>query len=261
MQIWQAIVLGTVQGLTEFLPVSSSGHLVLLQRLMEIDFGGTELLFDVLLHLGTLFAVVIVYFKKVLRMISHPKPFLFYLIAASIPAALVGFLLGDAIERYFYGGRFLSLGFALSALLLSLAQMRTERAGICKKFTLRHALCMGVGQAIAVLPGVSRSGTTLSAGVLFGGKREEVADFSFLMSIPVIFGSALFECVSLFSEGKVSSFDPVPVFAGMACAFLFGLLAIKFFLKLVKKGNLKPFIFYLLLLSAFCLTLSTAQVL
>lgn len=261
MQIWQAIVLGTVQGLTEFLPVSSSGHLVLLQQMMNVDFGGMDLLFDILLHIGTLIAVFFVFRRQIADLVLHPKPKLFYLLAASVPAGLVGVLLGDAIERIFYGGAYLSLGFALSALLLSLCERRGKRrAG--GAFTWKHALSMGAAQAVAVLPGVSRSGSTIAVGLLAGGNREEVADFSFLMSIPVILGSALFQMISVARQGITGLGGQLPaLLLGMLFAAVFGFLAIKWLLRAVKKGSYMPFVVYLLLLAVVCLALSSAKIL
>lgn len=261
MQIWQAIVLGTAQGLTEFLPVSSSGHLVLLQEIMDTDFGGNALFFDVMLHLGTLIAVFFVFWKEIVGLLRKPFRRLLLLLLATLPAAAAGLLLGEQIERAFFGGKYLAFGFAFTAALLLVGEGAARRAKR-RPFGAGTAACMGLMQAVAVIPGISRSGSTVAAGVCSGAEREEVASFSFLMSIPVILGSALIGAKDLAVGGTaLAAGDMLCMLVGMACAALSGFAAIRVMLRAIGKGNFKWFSLYLALLSVACVFLSSYGIL
>lgn len=266
MQIWQAIVLGTVQGLTEFLPVSSSGHLVLLQEVMNVDLGGNMLFFDIMLHLGTLIAVFFVFWRDILGLFRKPFKTLLYLIVATIPAGLVGLFLNDYIENTFYGGAYLAIGFALTALILLLCEyVAKRRKKAARPLGWRTAVPMGLMQAVAVIPGISRSGSTIAAGVFAGGKTEDIAKFSFLMSIPVILGSVLVSMIDVVKERDtltaLGGTGVVSVLVGMLFAAIAGLFAIKVMLKIIGKANYKWFSLYLVLLSLTCFALNVKGIL
>lgn len=265
MQIWQAIVLGTAQGLTEFLPVSSSGHLVLLQEIMGIDFGGNALFFDVMLHFGTLIAVFFAFREQIFSLFRKPFKKLFLLCAASVPAGIVGLFFGDAIGEIFFGGAYLALGFAFTALLLLISEAIAKgRRSEGRPLGVKTGVCMGLMQAVAVIPGISRSGSTVAAGVCAGAKTEEVASFSFLMSIPVILGSAAVSAKDLFFGAETAALgaaDILCVSVGMAFAALSGFFAIRLMLKVISKGNYKWFAAYLLLLSVACVFLGAYGIL
>lgn len=245
MKIWEGIILGLVQGLTEFLPVSSSGHLFLLEKL---GVGNESLFFNVCMHLGTLLSVLIVMRKKWLPLLRKPiqKTNLCVLVSC-LPT--VGFaLLTKALAPALLEGQFLALGFMITAVFLFCA----EKLHFDRKRTLsvKTSILSGVFQGIAVLPGVSRSGATITALTLVGVDKKESADFSFLMSIPVILGSAILEIVPLVSgEFTLATGDILPLILGTVTAFLSGCFAIKFFLKIVATKSLLPFSIYTFLLS------------
>ncbi|MGN0771025.1 MAG: undecaprenyl-diphosphate phosphatase [Christensenellales bacterium] len=255
MEIWEAILLGLVQGFTEFLPVSSSGHLVLVQQIIGIS-SGDVVLFDTLLHLATLVAVCIALRKKLTLAAKRPVRPLFLLITASLPAAIVGLALDDKIESMFSSTKYLWIFFAVSAVLLILSDMIPNK--ICDGTTdspfggigTKQALAMGVMQAVAVFPGISRSGSTIVGGIVAGGDRAQVTDFSFLMSIPIILASVLLQIIKI-ATGKLSLTLPiVPTLLGMAAALVSGYLSVKVMLKVVAKCKLRYFGFYLIILSA-----------
>ena len=245
MKIWEGIILGLVQGLTEFLPVSSSGHLFLLEKL---GVGNESLFFNVCMHLGTLLSVLIVMRKKWLPLVRKPlqKTNLCVLVSC-LPT--VGFaLLFKTLAPALLEGQFLALGFMITAVFLFCA----EKLHFDRKRTLsvKTSILSGVFQGIAVLPGVSRSGATITALTLVGVDKKESADFSFLMSIPVILGSAILEIVPLVSgEFTLATGDVLPLILGTVTAFLSGCFAIKFFLKIVATKSLLPFSIYTFLLS------------
>lgn len=266
MEIWQAIVLGLVQGLTEFLPVSSSGHLVFFQRIFNMDLGNMDLFFDIMLHIGTLVAVCFVFWKDILALFKKPFKTLLYLIVATIPAAVAGFFFDDMIEEHIYSGAyvgiFLAVGFVLTAGLLFATEWFAKKRQATLPLCWRVTLSMGVGQMFAILPGLSRSGTTIACGTFAGGKREEVAKFSFLLSIPIILGSFLVSLVKGLYKGEIqnslataSATFGWAVGLGVIMAIVSGFLAIKVMLKAIQKANYKWFSLYLVLLAIACIVL------
>lgn len=263
MEIWQAIVLGLTQGLTEFLPVSSSGHLVFLQRLFGIDGG---LFIPIMLHLGTLVAVCVVFYKDIISLFKKPFKTLGFLILASVPAGIVGLLLDDKIEEVFYvksyAGLLLSLMFLATAGLLLATEIFAKRRKSSLPLCFKTVIPMALAQAVAVLPGISRSGSTICAGTLAGGSREEVAKFSFLMSIPIILGSFIVSLAKGLYNGEIQqTFADGGAKFGFCVAFGFilsaaaGLFAIKLMLAAIKKADYKWFSLYLAVMSIACLVL------
>lgn len=262
MKIWQAIVLGFVQGLTEFLPVSSSGHLVFLQRIFGIEESG--LFFPIILHLGTLVAVCAVFWRDIIALFKKPFHTLGFLVLASVPAAITGFLLEDIIDEWCYGtslvGVILAVCFFVTATVLFVTEMIAKRRKAELPLCLRTVIPMGLAQAVAILPGISRSGSTICAGTLAGGKSEEVAKFSFLMSIPVILGSFLVSLVKGLINGEIQQDFSLPdygwcVALGFIISAVSGLFAIKVMLKAIQKANYKWFSLYLVLLVIACIVL------
>ena len=264
MEIWQAIVLGLTQGLTEFLPVSSSGHLAFLMRVFGIQEGG--LFFSIILHLGTLVAVCAVYYKDIIELFKKPFKTLFFLVVASVPAAIVGFLLEDIVDEQLLGsthlGIILAVFFTITATVLFtteiIAKKRQKELPLC----WRTVIPMGVAQAVAILPGISRSGSTICAGTIAGGKSEEVAKFSFLMSIPVILGSFVVSLAKGLYKGEIQQdfIDNGSTYGwcialGFIISAVAGLIAIKVLLKLIQKANYKWFSVYLVLLAIVCIVL------
>jgi undecaprenyl-diphosphatase len=249
MNILEAILLGLVQGLTEFLPISSSGHLLLLQDIMGIY--ENRALVSVMLHLGTLLAVVIFFFKDLLALLKKPYNTLLNLIIATIPAALVMLLIKDHVEALF-GPTFYCFGFLITAVVLLLTEIISKKniGTPAEEVDSKKALAMGLAQAVAVIPGISRSGSTICAGVLSEAKREAVAKFSFLMSVPVILGSSAVSALEI----STLQIDALPLLLGMASAFVTGILSIKLMMKAIKKSNYRWFSAYLFLLFALVFT-------
>lgn len=239
MNVWQAMLLGLVQGLCEFLPVSSSGHLVLFQELLGVDDPG--ILLDTLLHVGTLIAIFVVFWRDIWAMLRRPlsKP-VYLLVMATIPAVVATLLLGDFFEVAFTG-EFLGLGFLATSIILFISG---KRQGHRKDLSYADAAVMGCFQAFAILPGVSRSGSTISGGLFRGVEREQAARFSFLMSIPAILGSVVLQVKDLVTGEVATSLEFWPVLVGTAVAALSSLFAIKVMLYIVRRTNLKWFALY-----------------
>ena len=250
MEIWQAIILGAIQGFAEFLPVSSSGHLLIAQRWLGVTEG--ELFFDIMLHIGTLVPVFIVFYKEIFNLFKKPFNKMLFLIIATIPAGLTGVLLGDLVEGAFYGGDLLA-SILLSATFLLTATELFFSEWVSKKYdkklplSYKSSLIQGVAQGIAIVPGLSRSGTVISAGCFCGLDRTENANFTFLMSIPVILGAALVSGLNLMDTGI--QIDVLPLIFGMITAMVTGYIAIKAMLKVIKKANYKWFSLYLVIMA------------
>ena len=267
--IWKSSVLGVVQGLTEFLPVSSSGHLTLLQKLLGFDTAGGSMTFiNIMMHLGTLIAVIVVFWKDILALFKKPFKTLLMLIAATIPAGVVGLLFNDEIDALFSGENavlYLSVCFALTALLLLICEMAAKRRKVQKPLGWGSAAAMGLMQAVALFPGISRSGSTIVAGTLVGTRREDVAKFSFLMSIPVILGSFAVEVFGIVREPSsvagIGTNGVIGMAVGVVLAAVFGFFAIKLMLRVIRKANYVWFSVYLTALSVVCFSLCAAGVL
>lgn len=243
MEIWEALVLGIIQGASEFLPISSSGHLLLLEKL---GVGKEDLFFNVMLHVGTLIAVLIAMRKKWWPLVRHPfNKTNGYLILACLPTVALAFVF-KLLAPSLLEGKLLGCGFTLTACLLYAGENfhSTESTLLNAK----KSILTGVLQGIAVLPGVSRSGATISAMRLQGVEKENATTFSFLLSIPIIIGSAAYESLDLITGKTVLSITPEAVIVGVIAAFISGLLSIKFFLKLVERHSLNGFVIYTLLL-------------
>lgn len=271
MEIWQAVVLGLVQGLTEFLPVSSSGHLSFFQNVLGVSSSNAQFI-SLILHLGTLVAVCIIFFKDILSLFKKPFKTLGLLILATIPAVIFGFLaeLLD-IDYYFYYWNYAAVMLAICFLATAFVLFATEIIAKSRQnalpLCLKTAIPMGLAQAVAILPGISRSGSTICAGTIAGGRSEEVAKFSFLMSIPVILGGFVLELGKGLIEGSLKSdFAANGATYGWAIALGFivsavaGLFAIKVMLKAIQKANYKWFSLYLVLLAITCIILQCAGV-
>jgi undecaprenyl-diphosphatase len=258
MTLARAIALGTLQGLGEFLPISSSGHLIVVPWLLGWPDHG--LAFDVALHLGTLSAVVYAFaddwarlLKGALVGVRQGRPFavpegrlLGLLALASIPGALAGLLLDEWAESVFRSPALVAGTLAVMGLVLLAADARATGArGEAATISTRHALLIGLAQAAAIVPGVSRSGATISMGLLLGYRREEAARFSFLLATPITFGAALFKADDLAGAAR-----PDLLLAGMLSAALFGILSIRVLLAYVRTRDYRPFVYYRLALAA-----------
>ncbi len=247
MNILEAIILGLVQGLTEFLPVSSSGHLELGHALFGIE-GESNLLFDVVLHGATVLSTLVVFRKEIARLFLGLFTFLWtesnryvaLLLFSALPVGIGGILLSDPIESLFTGNLALVGGsLLLTAGLLAFANF--SRKGI-RKIRFIDALIIGIAQLLAVVPGISRSGATIATGMLIGNDKKDLAKFSFLMVIIPILGANFLKAVS--GDFSQASVEWLPFVAGFTAAFIAGLLACTWMINLVKKGKLIYFAIY-----------------
>lgn len=247
MNIFEAFILGLVQGFTEFLPISSSGHMILAGQFLGIY--EVPLLFSLITHVATLLAVVIVLKKQVWEVVRHPssKPAKL-IITATIPTVVIFFIFKTFFKESF-SGEYLIYGFLATAILLVISSFRASRAK-SKDIGYIDALIIGVAQGAAGMPGLSRSGTTISTATMIGIDKEESTKFSFLLSLPIIIGSTVFEFITGDSKMFV---DILPLLVGFFTAFITGFLSIKFMLKIVGKKSLDGFAVYLLLLCVFML--------
>lgn len=252
MSALEAILLGFIQGLTEFLPVSSSGHLTIGKELLGIETG--DLSFEVVVHAATVLSTIVAFRGEIAALISgffkpemNPqKVYIFRIALSMIPVFIVGMFFKDFVESIF-GSGLLIVGVALllTSLLLTLTNIIKPKT---KELGWRDALLIGVAQAFAVLPGLSRSGATISTGLLLGIKREEVAKFSFLMVLVPILGEASLELFSGDLGNGSTGVGAIPLLLGFTAAFLSGLFACKTMIALVKRTKLKGFAIYTALL-------------
>ena len=253
MSILQAAILGLVQGLGEFLPISSSAHLVLIPWLFKWNDPG--LTFDIALHIGTLIAVAIYFWKDWLKLItkgvtdvrSMEGKLFWYLVAATIPGAVVGFLLEKKAETIFREPVLIATMLILLGVLLYWADRKSVKHIEMNRITFRTSLFIGLSQALAIIPGVSRSGITMTMGLLMGLTREGAARFSFLLAAPIIFGAALVKLPFLISNPSIITINFI---IGILVSFVIGILSIGFLLRYVQTRNFLPFAWYRFILGS-----------
>lgn len=256
----EALILGVVQGLTEFLPVSSSGHLTILSNLFGLD-GESNLTMIVVLHVATVLSTLLVLWKEVVWIfkdifskqswksyngLNEGTKYAINILISMIPVAIVGFLFKDKVEEIF-GSGLLIVGIMLlvTALLLTFSYFAKPRQH--ERISGWHAFIIGIGQAVAVMPGLSRSGTTIATGLLLGDKKEKLAQFSFLMVIPPVLGEALLDTVDICQSGfgtAMSGISAGALIVGFLAAFITGAMACKWMINVVKKGKLIWFAVY-----------------
>ena len=260
MDILQGIIIGIVQGLTEFLPVSSSAHLVFIQNILGVE---SSLAFDTFLHLGSLLAVLWFFRGDIIKMlrswwlsigdilqgrfrqglIDDPyKRLAWYVILATIPVGIVGILFDDAVESLFAGALYVPAFFLfVTGTILYLSQRMASGKINLRNIGPKESLVMGLGQACAVLPGLSRSGTTIAAGLVMGLDKEFAAKFSFILSIPAILGAFLLQVKDI---GGALDVNFIPILLGFIAAFIAAYAAIKWMLELIQKRSLDIFAYY-----------------
>ena len=253
----QALILGLVQGLTEFLPVSSSGHLAIGREILGVE-TSEDLVFEITVHAATVLATVIVFRKQIWKLLcglfkfkyNDETDYVFKILVSLIPVFVVGMLFKDAVEAMFSSLLVVGIALIVTALLLFFSDMvskgRSAAAQEPDKYqngiSYWQAFVIGLGQAVAVVPGLSRSGTTISTGLLCGVKREAVAQFSFLMVLIPILGEAFLEVVG--GEVGASTVGLLPLAVGFIAAFVSGVFACKVMIALVKRAKLKWFALY-----------------
>lgn len=251
MNWFEALVLGLIQGFTEYLPVSSSGHLAIGASLFGIN-GEDNLEFTVLVHVATVLSTLLVLWKEIdwilkglfkFRMNEETKYFI-NIVVSMIPVGIVGVFFKDKIESIFGSGLLIvGLMLILTAILLTFSYYAKPRQK--QRISVVDALIIGIAQACAVMPGLSRSGSTIATGLLLGNKKESLAQFSFLMVIPPILGEALLDVLKgLKGEQAFGGVDTLPLVVGFVAAFLSGCIACKWMINVVKKGKLIYFGIY-----------------
>tara|TARA_B100001758_G_C18409016_1_gene614251 strand:+ start:627 stop:1412 length:786 start_codon:yes stop_codon:yes gene_type:complete len=260
MDIINVIILGIIQGLTEFLPVSSSGHLEIAQAILgEKNIGNENLLLTVVLHAATACSTIVVFKEDIIRLIrnlfninSPESKFSLLIIVSMIPSVIVGLLFIDTIESFF-GGALALVGsmLILTGIILFLANKAKSSN---KKAGFKEALVIGLAQAFAIIPGVSRSGATISTAVLLGVDKENAARFSFLMVIPLILGKMAKDILS--GEIEKSTIDFHIIIIGFLVAFFVGVIACKWMIKIVKNSQLSYFSFYCFIIGSLVLLLA-----
>lgn len=255
MTIIQSIILGIVQGITEFVPISSSGHLVLAQNLFGIK--EATLSFDVALHLGTFISLILFFWQDWLHLIraffkslkkwdfkNDPNQRLFYLLViATIPGIIFGALLEKQAETIFRSIYLVLINFVIIGVLFIIIEKVAKKIRDLKQTTLKDSLIIGFSQALAIIPGVSRSGITITAGLFSGMKRESATRFSFLMATPIILGAGLVSLSKIFAEGS-NGIGWTNIIAGFLAAAIVGFLAIKYLLIYLKNHTLNIFAYY-----------------
>lgn len=264
MEWYEALVLGLVQGLTEFLPVSSSGHLEIGQALFHTS-GQENLTFAIVVHTATVLSTLVVLWKEVAWLLkgsfttsawNNEKIYVAKILVSMIPVFVVGMFFKDQVEAFFGNGLLLvGICLCITALLLTFSYYAKPRQK--ENISYLDAFIIGLSQAVAVLPGLSRSGTTIATGLLLGNKKEQVAQFSFLMVLVPILGEAFLSLLDLLKEGGADAATGwLPLLVGFVTAFVSGCLACRFMINVVKRGKLIGFAIYCLLAGGFAIVYS-----
>ena len=252
MSWFEALILGLIQGLTEYLPVSSSGHLAIGQALFGMNDGADNLMFTVAVHVATVLSTIVILWSEIDWILkglfkcelNAETKYVLNIIVSMIPVGIVGLFFKDQVEEIF-GSGLLVVGFCLlitSALLVFSYYAKPRQK---EHISWKDALIIGIAQAIAVLPGVSRSGSTIATGLMLGDKKESLAQFSFLMVIPPILGEALLDVLKMLKgEDVMGGIETLPLVIGFLAAFLSGCVACKWMINIVKKGKLIYFGIY-----------------
>lgn len=270
MDCIDALILGVVQGLAEYLPISSSGHLEIFREILGLELSGEDALeFDVALHVATVLSTIVVLWKEFVPLcksfftIARDDNFFYVckILLSCIPVAIVGLCFKDFVESFFRGGlTVVGICLLVTACLLGFAyyfrnpEREAKHHEVGHDITWRDAFVIGCAQAVAVLPGLSRSGTTIATGLLLGDRRDKIAQFSFFMVIIPILGEAMLSVKDMISgEGMGESVGTLPLAIGFFASFIVGCLACKWMINLVKKGKLVWFALYCVIMSIVCI--------
>ena len=256
MEFIQVFILGIVQGIAEFLPISSSAHLIIFRDIFGIGsflIGNYEMSFDIALHFGTLLAILVYFFKDFIKMIKDgftkgvkttDGKILWYIVVATIPAAIVGVLFEDVVDEFFRSNYVLiCICLAVMGIIIYLCDKLNKQTKTFKTMTLKDAIIIGCSQVCALIPGFSRSGTTIAASRVLKMKREDAARFSFFLSAPVVAG-AVFIKILKGDMIALITYNPVMFTVGVLVSFISGLLCIKFLLKYIKSHDYNIFMWY-----------------
>lgn len=272
LDIISAIILGAVQGLSEFLPISSSGHLALIPNILGVE---TGLAFDTVLHIGTLIAIFSFFWKDIINLIKGfilslvdltegynkfikelknvpEKRFSWLIIIGTIPTGILGILLKDAIENTFRGTLFIGFFLIITGAILYYSERHSSGTITAKDMSFKQALIIGICQGLAVLPGISRSGSTIASGLCLGLEREYSARYSFLLSVPAVLGAGLIQIKDI----TTIDISLTVLLAGFISSVLFGYLAIKLLMKMIKGWSLDIFAYYCWIIGALTIILT-----
>lgn len=263
MSWWEALILGIIQGLTEFLPVSSSGHLEIGQALLGTA-GEENLTFAITVHTATVLSTLVILWKEVAQLFrgtftttkwNEEKNYVAMILVSMIPVFIVGMFFKDKVEALFGHGLLLvGICLCITAVLLYLSEwLSKRRAGAGHEVGYKDAIIIGCAQAVAVLPGLSRSGTTIATGLLCGVKKESVTKFSFLMVLIPILGEAFLELLDILSGEVTSTLGIVPMIVGFLAAFITGCFACRFMIDIVRRQKLIYFAIYCLCVGVFAI--------
>lgn len=251
MSIFQASILGIIQGIAEWMPISSSGHLVIAQEFFGLQ---NMVFFDILLHIATLGVVFFIFRNEIVAVLkaitkldfkSEYGKLALYIILGSIPTGIIGILFHDTFEKMFSNLQAVAIALFITGIFLLLTK---RKQGSARNINSKSALLIGLVQGVAIIPGISRSGSTISAGILSGIDKEKAARFSFLLSVPAIFGASLLEFKKL-GENGMTGINWMPVIFGMIFAVIVGYIALKFLLKIIKSDKFYLFGYYCIILS------------
>ncbi|MCD4796736.1 MAG: undecaprenyl-diphosphate phosphatase [Candidatus Cloacimonetes bacterium] len=267
MEIIKSIILGIIQGLTEFLPISSSGHLVLAKHYLNFEM--TDITFEIFLHLGSVIAVLLYFRKDILNLLkslfiyskdevthSNNRKIIFYLFVATVITALIGYYFEETIQKVFTSLYIPSIMLSITGIILIISDKIESKGLGSYQLGIKKSILIGLGQAFAILPGISRSGTTIALGIFTGLKREEAARFSFLLSVPIILGANVHKMSELSNLPKTML---LPYLFGLIAAFFSGYMVISLLISFVKKQKLKYFAYYCWLVSIVTLILYLTQ--
>lgn len=274
----EALILGLLQGLTEYLPISSSGHLTIGSNIIGITEPETILPFTVLVHVATVLSTIVILYKEIFWIfkglfknpyndessekccglkINSQQQYVLAILISMIPVGIVGLFFKDTVESAFEGLTVVGCCLIITAILLAFSFFAKPRQK--GKISIFDAFVIGISQALAVLPGLSRSGSTIATGLILGNSKQNMAQFSFLMVIPPILGEALLECIDIFKMGVSEAFGGIgiaPLLIGFAAAFISGCIACKWMISIVRRGKLIYFAYYCLAVGVFTLVFS-----
>jgi undecaprenyl-diphosphatase len=249
MSIVEAVVLGVIQGITEFFPISSSGHLVIFQGLFGIK--EPRIAFDIFLHLGTLVSILLFFYKDILALFNKERKTLLFLVIASVPTFIIALLFKDAVENAFGAPRFVGFMLLVTGIWLFISSALSfyyGKKGSRKELGFISSIMIGIAQGIAILPGISRSGATIGAGLAAGLEKEKAFRFAFLLAIPAILGASVFKARDI--TASLTGSEMVYFAAGGLAAMLTGLAAIKMLLNIIRRDRLYIFGIYCLIAGA-----------
>lgn len=254
MEYWQAILLGIVQGVAEFLPISSSGHLVLVETLLNLH--PENMAFEIAVHVGTLLSILFVFRSELFRLM-HQLPLMLAIIVATLPVVCVGLFMKDQLEHAFASPLTTGIALCCTACVLWVTQWFDRGTTELSEVSLRQALIVGMFQAVAPIPGISRSGVTIVGGLLSGLNRQAAAKFSFLIAIPAILGAAVLETISMLSESNTVNAQWSVYATGAVVAFVVGVMALEGLLKVIAARKLHAFAWYCLAVGLLSIAIST----